>query len=111
MASREKKNSDSRRATTLEGREQELVSLAVNLAEKQLRAGTASAQVISHYLKLGSTREILEQQKMERENKLLDARVSQIASGQKTELLYENAIKAMRRYAGQEVDEDSYDDY
>jgi hypothetical protein len=111
MAPREKKNVSSRRATTLEGREQEMVSLAVNLAERQLKEGTASAQVISHYLKLGSTREILEQQKMERENELLRARVEQLASSQRTELLYDEAIKAMRRYAGQEDDGDSYDDY
>lgn len=110
MAPRERKRVEHRRATTLEGREQQLVALAVDLAEKQLREGTASAQVISHYLKHGSTREILEQEKLARENELLRARVEQLASGQRTEALYEDAIKAMRRYAGQEVEEDLYDE-
>lgn len=110
MAPREKKKTEHRRATTLEGREQQLVALAVDRAEQQLRDGTASAQVITHYLKLGSTREILEQQKMERENKLLEARVEQLASSQRMEVLYGDAITAMRKYQGQEVDEDDYGD-
>lgn len=89
-------------ATTLEGRENQMVSLAVDLAEKQLMDGTASAQVITHYLKLATTRERLEQQKLEKENKLLAARAEQIASGARMEELYSEAIQAMRRYAGQD---------
>ena len=89
-------------ATTLEGRENQMVSLAVDLAEKQLSEGTASAQVITHYLKLATTRERLEQQKLEKENILLAARAEQIASGQRMEELYSDAIQAMRRYAGQD---------
>ena len=55
-----------RRALSPEAREQQLVAMATDLAEKQLRDGTASSQVITHYLKLGSTRERLEQElKME----------------------------------------------
>ena len=69
-----------RRATTPEARENQLVSLAVDLAEKQLREGTASSQVISHYLKLGTSREQLEQERLRRENKLLEARVEAIES-------------------------------
>jgi hypothetical protein len=103
--------SRSRPATTPEGRENQLVSLAVDLAEKQLQEGTASAQVISHYLKLGTTREQLEQEKLARENKLLDAKVEQIASAKKVEELYTEALGAMRSYSGQppiEEDEDEY---
>ena len=59
---------------TPEGRENQMVSLAIDLAEQQMREGTASAQVITHYLKLGTTRERLEQAKIEREVKLLEAR-------------------------------------
>jgi hypothetical protein len=88
---------------TLEGRESQLVSLAVDLAERQLSEGTASAQVISHYLKLGSTRERLEQERIERENALLMARIEQIESGKRIEELYATALEAMRSYSGQEV--------
>lgn len=96
-----------RPATTLEGRENQLVSLAADLAEKQLSAGTASAQVITHFLKLGSTREKLEQERLQRENLLLSAKVDQIASSQRVEELYKEALSAMRTYAGQT---DSYDE-
>lgn len=97
-------------ATTPEGRERQLVSLAVDLAERQLREGTASAQVITHYLKLGSTREMLEQEKLAKENELLDARRELIASGARIEELYANALNAMRSYKGEEPDRDEEDE-
>lgn len=101
-----KKTERARRpATTPEGREGQLVSLAVDVAERQMRDGTASAQVITHYLKLGSTRERLEQQRLESENTLLKAKVESMASGKRVEELYDAAIKAMRTYAGQADDE------
>ena len=58
-----------RPALSPEARENQLISLAVDLAEKQLQEGTASSQVITHYLKLGSTKERLEKEKLEEENK------------------------------------------
>ena len=63
-----------RPALTPESRENQLISLAVDLAERQLQEGTASSQVITHYLKLGSTRERQEKEKLEEEIKLLRAR-------------------------------------
>lgn len=92
-------------ATTVASRERQLVALAVDLAEKQLSNGTASSQVITHYLKLGSERESLERSKLERENKLLDAKVEQIESGQRIEALYGDALNAMKSYAPTRVDE------
>lgn len=113
MAVSKKEPSPSRQrrppATTPEGRENQLVSLAVELAEKQLLEGTASSQVITHYLKLGTTRERLEQEKLARENELLKAKSEQIASGKRIEELYEGAIAAMRSYGGREEPED-YED-
>lgn len=99
-------------ATTPEGRENQMVALAVDLAEKQLREGTASAQVISHYLKLGSTREQLEQERLMRENELLTVKVETMASAKRVEELYRSALDAMRSYSGQEpLDHgDSYED-
>ena len=104
------KGSDSiraiRPALTPEARENQMISLAVDLAERQLQEGTASSQVITHYLKLGSMRERLEREKLEEENKLLKARTAQIQSMKRVEELYEEAIKAMRNYGGQGEQDD-----
>jgi len=99
-----------RPATTLEGRENQLISLASNLAEEQIRNGTASSQVITHFLKLGSSRERLEQARLSRETRLLDAKVDQIESGQRIETLYKTALNAMRQYAGRDDIALDYDD-
>lgn len=96
-----------RPALTPEARENQMIALAVDLAEKQLMEGTASSQVITHYLKLGSMRERLEREKIKRENELLGAKVESLQSVHRTEELYENALKAFRRYSGEdEQDED-----
>ena len=100
----------SRPATTPEGRENQLVNLAVELAERQMREGTASAQVISHYLKLGSTREVLEQDRLRAENELLRAKVDAMASQKNIEELYTKAIQAMKFYSGGDPEEES-DEY
>ena len=91
------------RATTLEGRENQLITLAIDQAEKQMLEGTASSQVITHYLKLATTRERLEQEKLRRENKVLEAKADAIDSNKRIEELYGNALNAMRRYQGQDV--------
>lgn len=92
-------------ALTPEARENQMISLAIDLAEKQLIEGTASSQVISHYLKLGSTRERLEKEKLEEENKLLRAKTEALESAKNVEKLYANAIRAMRVYSGADDDE------
>ena len=89
-----------RPAMTSEGRELQLIALAVDLAEQQLRDGTASSQVITHYLKLGSTKNRLEQKKLEHETKLLEARTELVKSSKVTEELYTKALDAMRSYSG-----------
>ncbi len=98
-----------RPATTPEARENQLISSAIDLAERQLQDGTASSQVITHYLKLGSTREKLEQERLEAENAVLKARVESMASGKRIEELYEAALNAMRNYSGQSVDDEEFD--
>lgn len=89
-----------RPATTPEGRENELVSAAHDLAEEQIRNGTASSQVITHFLKLGSTRERLEQQRLEHENELTRVKIDALESQKRVEELYLEALTAMRSYAG-----------
>jgi hypothetical protein len=90
-----------RPATTPEGREHQLVSQAVDLAEQQIRAGTASSQVITHFLKLGSTRERLEQERLEHENELTRVKIDALESQKRVEELYMEALTAMRSYAGE----------
>lgn len=92
------------RATDPEARENQLISLAIDLAEKQLMEGTASAQVVTHFLKLASTREKLEQEKLARENLLLEAKRDSIDRSTHLDEMYAEAIAAMRRYQG--VDDD-----
>ena len=87
-------------ATTPESREDEMVSLAHDLAEQQIREGSASSQVITHFLKLGSTRERLEQQRLEHENELTRVKIEQVESQKRVEELYMQALQAMRNYAG-----------
>ena len=95
-------------AKTLEGRENQLVALAVDLAEKQIVAGTASAQVLTHFLRLGTRKAMLEVEKIKQENMLLAAKTEALESAQRIEELYAEALKAMRGYQGQEelVDDD-----
>lgn len=98
-----------RPASTPKEREDQLINLAVEVAEEQMRRGTASSQVITHYLKLGSSRERLEQERLALEKELLSARVEVLASTKRVEELYQNALDSMRRYSGQDVD-DYYDE-
>jgi hypothetical protein len=98
-----------RPALTPEARELQLISLAVDLAEQQLRDGTASSQVISHFLKLGSSRAELEREKLARENELLRAKADSIQAQQSRDDMFREAIEAMRRYQGvRGGDQDEY---
>ena len=90
-----------RPALSPEARENQLVSLAVDLAEKQLLEGTASSQVITHYLKLGSTKERIEKEILEKQKELIEAKTQALQSAQRIEELYSNALNAMRNYSGQ----------
>ena len=95
-----------RPAFTPEDRENQLISLAVDLAEQQLLDGTASSQVITHYLKLGSTKEKLEKDILKAQGKLIEAKTQSLESAKKIEELYENALNAMRHYSGNDGVED-----
>lgn len=90
----------SRKALSPEARENQLISLAVDLAEQQLRDGTASSQVITHFLKQSTAKTQLELEKLRNENLLLEAKKKQIESADEMKQLYDKAIKAMRNYAG-----------
>lgn len=114
-----KKNATARRetnrptATTPDERENQLIEAAVDLAEQQLLNGEASAQVITHYLKLGSSRERLEQQRIKNEVLLLETKREMMESEKRTEQLMIEALDAMRNYTGANDSEETveYDDY
>ena len=91
---------NSRPGLTPESRENQLIALAIDLAEKQLKEGSASSQVISHFLKLGSTNNALEKAILEKQTALLTAKTEAIKSGKVIEQLYTNALEAMRSYSG-----------
>ena len=87
-------------AATPEARENQLIALAVDLAEKQLIEGTASSQVITHYLKLGSTKERIEKEILEKQKELIEAKTQNLQSVKRIEELYTDALEAMRYYGG-----------
>lgn len=111
MAASKKPSSSPRRppATTPEAREKQMIALAFDVAERQMREGTASSQIITQFLKLGTAREQLEREKLEHENRLLEARKTQIDAQGRIEELYHKAIKAMNSYKGYEVPDDPDD--
>ena len=113
MARRKPLDDDRRRrkpATTPEARENQLSSLAYDLAEEQIRAGHASSQVITHFLKAGSSREKLEQERIAHENELLQVKREQIEAQARVEELYLEALNAMKSYSGNELEPPDDDD-
>lgn len=102
-------------AMTPEDQEDQLISLAVDLAVKRLREGTASNQLVSEIIKLGTTKERLAKEKLQRENEMLRAKTEAIEASKRNVEMYEAALKAMRDYSGvsaiEEDDDDDYEDY
>lgn len=97
-----------RPAISPEARENQMIALAMDLVEQRLLDGTASSQETTHFLKLGSSKAVLERDKLLEENKLLKAKTEQLKSMKRSEELMEEAIKAFRNYNGQ-GDPDEYD--
>lgn len=99
-----------RRPTTAEERERQLTALAYDAMEERIRNRTATAAELIHFAKLGTAQAELEKKKLENENKLLNARVENLASQARIEELYSNALDAMRAYSGNTDQGDVYDD-
>lgn len=97
-----------RPALSPDSREGQLISYAVDLAEKQLLEGTASSQVITYYLKLGSSKERLEKEILEKQKELMDAKTQNLKSAERIEKLYKDALDAMRSYSGNGDSDDNY---
>lgn len=97
-------------ATTPEGRENQLIAQAYDLAERQIAEGKASSQVITHFLKMGTSREKLEQERIKGENELLKARVESLASAARGEELYAKALSAFQTYQTPQIPDENLDD-
>ena len=89
-----------RPALTPEARENQLIALAIDRAEEKLLDGTASNQLLVHFLKLGSTKERLEKERMKKQKELLSAKTDALEAQKRTEELYAEALRAMRQYSG-----------
>lgn len=101
-----------RPATTPEARQKQLVSLATDCAEDLMRSGKAPAQIIVHYLKLGTAQAELELEKTKKELALTEAKTKSIQSSEHAEEMYKNALAAFRGYSGQNTPrEDDYDEW
>ena len=87
-------------AKTPEGREQQLINLAMEATEKRIRNGTASAQELVHFLKAGSPNAKLERDILKHQRELIVAKTEAIESQKRTEEMYSNALAAMRAYSG-----------
>lgn len=103
------KKARGRPPTTPKEREDEMINLAMKLAEEQLRNGTATPSVIVHYLKLGSTRGMIENDMLEKKSQLLTAQKEKLEADKRTEELYSKALEAMRLYGGQQDDDEPVD--
>ena len=102
------KSRNGRSALSIENQEARMIALATDLAEQQLRDGTASSQVITEFIKRGSMKQELELEKLRAENKMLLAKAKAYEDQKNMAEVYERALKAMRNYAGQ-GDEDDYE--
>lgn len=94
-----------RPATTIEGRENQLIAMAIDEAERLILSGEASSQLLTHFLKEGTVRSQLEKEKLRKEILERSARIEKLESEKRTEELYSDAIAAMRKYSGNTEDE------
>ena len=97
-----------RRAIDPEAREKQLIAYATNLAEQQLLDGTASSQVITHFLKLGTAKAELEKEKLRNENAVLEAKTEMYKANQSADKKYDDVLRALKVYNGVGEEEDYY---
>lgn len=93
-------------ARTPEAREMEVIAAAYDLAERQIREGTATSQVITHFLRLGTQQAKLEREILIEQKKLISAKTESLESQKNLGKMYEDAIRAMKKYSGNGGDDD-----
>lgn len=104
-------NKHNHQPRTSEGKESQLINLAMKLAEKKLRDGTASSQIITHFLSLATAKTQLEAEKLKADVKLSSAKVDKIKSDRDMKNIYEQVIDAMKKYQGDAEDDEYEDEY
>lgn len=105
-----KKSRESSPVRNPEARENQLINLAMDVAEKMLRNGTATSQIITHFLRLATVREQLENERLRSDLKLAEAKIQQITSQEDIKELYSKALEAMKSYSGGYSSEDDWDE-
>ena len=100
-----------RPALTPEAEETQLIALAYARAKEQLIDGTASSQVITHFLKMGSEKEKLERERLEEENKLLRAKTEQLQAQKDSSEVYKEVLAALSKYNGYGGDYEDYEEF
>lgn len=100
------------RAMSLDDQEDALITLAVDLAMKRLKEGTASNQLVAEIIKMGTSKERLAREKLQRENDMLRVKTEAIEASKRNGELYADALKAFRQYSGQAsfIEEDEYEE-
>lgn len=96
------------KARTQQGKENYLINLAMGLVEQQLLDGTASSQVLTHFLKLATTKEKLENEKLRSDLRVAEAKIKSFQSADEIKDLYEKALSAMNRYSGEGESSNGY---
>lgn len=95
----------------MEAREGQLISLAYDVAEKQLLSGQITSQTLTHFLKMGASTAVLEKEKLKHETALLKAKAELLISEKNKEAMFKEAISAFKKYSGQqEVSSDQLPD-
>ena len=95
-----------RPALTPEARENQLISLAIDLVEQRLLDGTASSQETTHFLKLATSKAKLENKLLEAQTEMAIAKKEALQSQKRSEELFTEAIRAFKNYSGQDDEED-----
>lgn len=79
--------------------ESKMISLALKQAQKQLEQGTASSQIVTHFLRLGSTRAQIELEELQLKNRLLEEKIVAEQSGQRLNEMFQEVLEALRSYS------------
>lgn len=97
-----------RPALSPEARENQLISLAIDLVEQRLIDGTASSQETTHFLKLASSKAKRENELLETQIELAKAKTKAYQSTEKMEKLMSDALEAFKGYSGNGGYDDEY---
>lgn len=91
-------------------REQQMIGLAMDLAQRQLEEGTATSQVITHFLQLATIQERLKNEKLQSDLRVAEAKIKALEAQETGQELYSNALQAFRSYQGTVFQQGGFDE-